>query len=39
MFQGIYLSLETPEVEGCGLASLQPAILKHKIKREFTNQK
>ena len=34
-FKSTYLSLETPEVDSCGLASLRPAILKHKIKEDL----
>ena len=34
-FKSTYLSLETPKVDGCGLASLRPVILKHKIKEDL----
>ena len=34
-FKSTYLSLETPEGDGCGLASLRPVILKHKIKEDL----
>ena len=27
-----YLSLDTPEVDGCGLTSLQSVVLEHKMK-------
>ena len=27
-----YLSLDTPEVDGCGLASLRSVVLEHKMK-------
>ena len=30
--KGTYLSLGIPEVDCCGLASLQPVVLEHKMK-------
>ena len=32
MFLSTYLSLIVPEVDGCGLVSLQSVVLKHRMK-------
>ena len=32
MFLSTYLSLTVPEVDGCGLVSLQSVVLKHRMK-------
>ena len=35
MFLSIYLSLTVPEVDGCGLVSLQSVVLKHRMKESL----
>ena len=32
VFLRTYFSLMTPEVDGCGLVSLQSVVLKHRVK-------
>ena len=34
VFLGTYLSLIVPDVDGCGLVSLQPVVLKHRMKQD-----
>ena len=35
VFLGTYLSLIVPDVDGCGLVSLQSVILKHRMKQDL----